>query len=50
MRLVRRQQPLHTAGQVVPPVLLLLLSAGLRFYDLGYRSLWLDEVATGGKL
>lgn len=46
MRLVRRQQPLHTAGQVVPPVLLLLLSAGLRFYDLGYRSLWLDEVAT----
>lgn len=37
---------LNLGGRLVPLLLLVAAGAGLRFYDLGYRSLWLDEVAT----
>ena len=42
----RRERWLSLGGRLAPPLLLVAAGAGLRFYDLGYRSLWLDEVAT----
>jgi 4-amino-4-deoxy-L-arabinose transferase-like glycosyltransferase len=40
----RRERWLGLAARLAPLLFLLTAGACLRFYDLGYRSLWLDEV------
>jgi len=42
----RRERWLGQAGRLAPLLFLVTAGACLRFYDLGYRSLWLDEVST----
>jgi len=42
----RRERWLSLVGRLAPLLFLLAAGAGLRFFDLGYRSLWFDEVAT----